>query len=63
MTGQLPSGGRIDRITDFFGADRRGGDFESVCHTRLADHILENVFPHGTAADIAMAYEQYFYHL
>ena len=54
---QLAPGRRIDRIPDFLAAGGRGGDLEPVGDAAFGDHVLQDEFGHGGAADVSMADE------
>ena len=50
------------RIADLLTAGRRRINFKTVLKTRLMNQVGEDALSHYAAADIAMAYEKYFYH-
>ena len=62
MTLQLPPGRGIHGIAQLLGAHRGGRDLKVMRNPPPGDHILQNVLPHGTAADVAVADEQNFDH-
>ena len=53
---------RVKRIAELFVAGGGGVDDELVVEAGIVDHIFEDVFGHGTAADIAEAYKEDFGH-
>ena len=63
MLGQLPPGRRINGIADFLGAGRSGCNPELCPQSRLLHQVPHHIFRHGTAANIAVAHEQYICHL
>ena len=62
MFGQLHTGGRIDRIANLLGGGGGGFDVEIPLAMSFADEFLHHKFCHGTAADIAVADEEYASH-
>ena len=53
----------MNRITDLLAAGSCGINVELIGEVVSVDQILENVLRHGTAADVAVADEKYFYHV
>ena len=54
---QLPPGRWVQAVSDLFPAHRPGSNLKRPLPPRLTDQVLQYKFPHGTAADIAVAYE------
>ena len=55
---QFAFGGRIDVVACLFGGDGCGCYLEQLSHSSFAAEVLEYVFRHWRAADIAVADEQ-----
>lgn len=52
----------MNRITDLLAAGSCGINVELIGEVVSVDQILENVLRHGTAADVAVADKEHFYH-
>ena len=63
VLGQLPPGGRIDRVADLLGACGRRGDLKPPGKPGLFHQILHHKFCHGAAANVAVADEKHFRHV
>ena len=55
MLGKLSPGRRVYRVADFLCAGGRGGDVEIGGLVGFGDHVFQDVFGHGAAADVAVA--------
>ena len=63
VLGQLPPGGRIDRVADLLGAGSRGCDFKLVGKSGFVHQIFHHKFGHWAAANVPMADEKHFRHV
>ena len=60
---QLPLRGWVDRVAELLGACRRRVNDEPLPCPGFSGHILHHKLRHRTAADVAVADKQYFYHI
>ena len=63
MLGQLPPGGRIDRVADLLGAGGGGCDFKFIRKPGFGHKVFHYKFGHGAAANVAVADEKHFRHV
>lgn len=63
MRRQLPPRGWVDRVAELLGACRRRVNDEPLPCPGFSGHILHHKLRHRTAADVAVADKQYFYHI
>ena len=63
MLGQLPPGGRIDRVADLLGAGGRGCDFKPARKPGFGYKVFHYKLSNRAAANVPMADEKHFRHV